>query len=176
VEEGCPTGAVPFRSCRSCPSPCFPCLEDVCMVSLGKLLAERCMLLLSLEKLPCGEGDVLLWLERGCQLCKLLFSSFCCRPTFASFERGDTQGETRGRGAAHQLCKLLFSSFCELLSSSFCCRFGASRVLHCCGEKSVQVKTKCCLALGGNRSSFLRIKPLIRLANVIACYFLPMTR
>jgi hypothetical protein len=32
----------------------------VCMVSLGKLLAERCMLLLSLEKLPCGEGDVLL--------------------------------------------------------------------------------------------------------------------
>jgi hypothetical protein len=62
VEEGCTTGAIPFRSCRSCPSPCFPCLEDVCMVSLGKLLAERCMLLLSFEKLPCGEGDVLLML------------------------------------------------------------------------------------------------------------------
>jgi hypothetical protein len=72
------------------------------------------------------------WLERRCQLCKLLFSSFCCRPTFASFERGDTQGETRGERCYHQLCKLLFSSFC--------CRFGASRVLHCCGEKSVQVK------------------------------------
>jgi hypothetical protein len=44
--------------------------------------------------------------------CELLSSSFAsCRPTFASFERGDTQGETRGRGAAHQLCKLLFSSF-----------------------------------------------------------------
>jgi hypothetical protein len=44
--------------------------------------------------------------------CELLSSSFAsCRPTFASFEREDTQGETRGRGAAHQLCKLLFSSF-----------------------------------------------------------------
>jgi hypothetical protein len=36
----------------------------------------------------------------------------CCWPTFASFERGDTQGETSGRGAARQLCKLLPSNFC----------------------------------------------------------------
>jgi hypothetical protein len=30
------------------------------MLSLGKLLAKRCMLLLSLEKLLCGDGDELL--------------------------------------------------------------------------------------------------------------------
>jgi hypothetical protein len=39
----------------------------------------------------------------------------CCWPT-ASFERGDTQGETRGRGAS------CYSAALELLSSSFCWR------------------------------------------------------
>jgi hypothetical protein len=40
VEEGVQQ-VLSTRCCRSCPSPCCPCLEDVCM--------------LSLEKLPCGE-------------------------------------------------------------------------------------------------------------------------
>jgi hypothetical protein len=102
-------------------------------------------------------------------------AAFAAGLLLLALKGGHAKGDKRER-CCHQLCKLLFSSFCELLSSSFCCRFGASHVLHCCGEKSVQVKTKCCLALGGNRSRFLRIKPLIRLVNVIACYFLSMTR
>jgi hypothetical protein len=123
VEEGCPTGAVPFRSCRSCPSPCFPCLEDVCMVSLGKLLAERCMLLLSLEKLPCGEGDVLLWLERR-----------CCSATFAAgllllaLKGGTRKGRQEG--------EVLPINFASCYSAAFvsCCpaAFAAGLVPHVC--------------------------------------------
>jgi len=53
---------LPSRCCpfQELSKPMRPCLEDVCMLSWGKLLAERCMLLLSLEKLPCGDGDELL--------------------------------------------------------------------------------------------------------------------
>jgi len=113
----------PWSCCRwlgrLLPSRCCPFQElSRPMLSLGKLLAERCMLLLSLEKLPCGDGDELLSSSSSFFIpcCCPAFVSCCpelasCRPTFASFERGDTQGETRGRGAAHQLCKLLFSSF-----------------------------------------------------------------
>jgi hypothetical protein len=82
---------LPSRCCpfQELSKPMRPCLEDVCMLSWGKLLAERCMLLLSLEKLPCGDGDELLVQQLQFFHSMLLslilpFTCMSCCPAFVS--------------------------------------------------------------------------------------------
>jgi hypothetical protein len=149
VEECCPAGVVPFRSCPSpcvlalkmcacCPSvscwpkgPCSCCPWRSCRV---EMVMSCCPAAPAFSFHVAVLGAALHVHELLSSFCELLSSSFAsCRPTFASFERGDTQGETRGRGAAHQLCKLLFSSFGAAVQQLWSCcpaAFAAGLVPH----------------------------------------------
>jgi len=131
---------LPSRCCpfQELSKPMRPCLEDVCMLSWGKLLAERCMLLLSLEKLPCGDGDELLVQQLQFFHSMLLslilpFTCMSCCPAFVSCCPAALQaagllllalkGGTRKGRQEGEVLPINFASCCsaalELLSSSF---------------------------------------------------------
>jgi len=131
---------LPSRCCpfQELSKPMRPCLEDVCMLSFGKLLAERSMLLLSLEKLPCGDGDELLVQQLQLFHSMLLslvlpFTCMSCCPAFVSCCPAALQaagllllalkGGTRKGRQEGEVLPINFASCCsatlELLSSSF---------------------------------------------------------